>query len=128
MSARLRRVAPEVVRTAPEPRRLQPRATASLPIVPVACSDLTAPIVFGLESRHYREFLVKNQVPFVRAGQRVIAKVADVVAALDRLAIVQGTATAIAPADDDDTEHAAEESAGDRLLRRLGRVREGGRS
>lgn len=68
------------------PRPLRPRATSALVVAPVAITDLTAPAVLGIEARPFREWLVTANVPHTRRGKRVIALVADVVAALERSA------------------------------------------
>ena len=68
------------------PRRLRPRQTASLSVAPVTVTDLSSPAVLGLEGRTFRELLVKKKIPHTRLGQRIIARVDDVLAVLDRLA------------------------------------------
>jgi hypothetical protein len=49
-------------------RPLRPRATAAIPVAPVTCSDLTAPVLFGFEPRPFREFLRVEGVPHETAN------------------------------------------------------------
>ncbi len=67
-------------------RKLRPKATASIAIAPATVTDLTAAQVLGLEPRPFRELLVREAVRHARVGQRVIARVEDVLAALDSVA------------------------------------------
>jgi hypothetical protein len=109
-------------REGPVPRQVKPRATSSLAIAPALVTDLTAPAVVGLEPWQFRELVKAEGIAHARIGQRVTAKVADVVAAVDRIAKRQSSA----PADDDAAEPAKAGSKGDRILARLGRVRTAG--
>ena len=70
-------------------RALRPRATASLVVAPVLVTDRSAPAVLGLEAREYRELVAEHGIRHVRRGHRVIARVEDVLAALDRIAATQ---------------------------------------
>jgi hypothetical protein len=79
-------------------------------VAPVTVSDLTAPAVLGLEPRSYRELLMREAVPHARLGHRVVARVEDVLEALDRIAGRGGEAV-------------AEPSGTDRILARIGRTR-----
>lgn len=99
-------------------RPLRPTATSALAVAPVTCTDRTAPIVFGLEPRVFRGLLARQQVPHARLGKRVIARVEDVLAAIDRLAS-KGAAddgNEAAPAED-------VEPTADAILARIGRSR-----
>lgn len=69
--------------TTRDARKLRPRATGSLAVAPAAVSDRTAPLVLGLEPRAFRELVVRLHIRHVRIGRRVLATVADVLAALD---------------------------------------------
>jgi hypothetical protein len=55
-------------------------------VAPVTVTDRTAPLVLGLEPRVYRELIARERVPHARVGRRVVARVEDVLVALDRLA------------------------------------------
>jgi hypothetical protein len=101
-------------------RPLRPKATASLAIVPLTVSDLTAAAIVGLEPRPYREFLRAERVRHARLGRRVVARVEDVLAAIDRVADRQ--AIEGHPVGDVD----AEPDAGAVLLARIGHVRSAG--
>ncbi len=68
------------------PRALRPRATQTLVVAPATVTDLTAPAVIGLEARTFREFVGREHVPHARLGHRIVARVDDVLAALDRVA------------------------------------------
>lgn len=96
-------------------RKLRPRATSVLVVAPIAVTDLTAPAVLGIEARPFREWLVAANVPHTRRGKRVIALVADVVAALERSSMGE-------PTEDGQDVHEAPRSV-DALLARIGRQR-----
>jgi hypothetical protein len=97
-------------------RALRPKATASLAVVPLTVSDLTAAAMVGLAPRPFREFLRAERVRHARVGRRVVARVEDVLGALDRVANRQ--------ADDELVEAAnTQPDAGAALLARIGRVR-----
>lgn len=96
-------------------RKLRPRATSALVVAPVAITDLTAPAILGIEARPFREWLVAANVPHTRRGKRVIALVADVVAALERSSVSE-------PNDDGHEMHGAPRSV-DALLARIGHRR-----
>jgi hypothetical protein len=98
-------------------RELRPRATAALPVAPVTCSDLTAPIIFGFEPRQYREFLRAEQIPHAIVGQRVLARVEHVLAAIDRLAAKDVSPSRVLEEDD------VVEPSSAALLAMIGRVR-----
>jgi hypothetical protein len=68
------------------PRPLRPRATAALSVCPATATDLSAHAVFGLEARTYRALLAAEHIPHARIGRRVVARVEDVLSALDRIA------------------------------------------
>ncbi len=51
---------------------------------PVVVSDLTALAVVGLTARQYRAFLREHEVPHAKVGRRTLARLADVLDALDR--------------------------------------------
>ncbi len=112
-------------------RNLRPRSTASIAIAPATVTDLTSAIVLGLEARPYRELLAREHVPHARIGKRVIARVEDVLAALDRVAARQQDE----PKDEPKDEPSVSETPGagsddgpgvDGLLARIGRRRMGG--
>lgn len=100
-------------------RAIKPRATSSLAVAPVTFTDLTAPIVVGLEPRQLRDFVAKHRVPHLRDGKRLIVRVDTFLAAFDRLATMPEGALAIAT--DDDRPITA-----DGVLRSLGLRRVGG--
>lgn len=79
-------------------RNLRPRATADLAVKPVTVTDLTSAIVLGLEPRQFRELVASAKVPHTRLGHRVVCRVEDVLAALERL---RGDSPSAANADDD---------------------------
>jgi hypothetical protein len=53
-------------------------------------TDRTAPIVLGLEPRTFRDLVTRHQIRHTRIGRRVVARVEDVLAMLDRLASEDG--------------------------------------
>ena len=59
------------------------RALAA-PIAPVMVSQRTSEQVLGLPERHYRELIQREAVPHTRRGKLVLARVSDVVAAIER--------------------------------------------
>ncbi|HEV3189112.1 MAG TPA: hypothetical protein VGY54_01375 [Polyangiaceae bacterium] len=67
-------------------RALRPLATGALAVLPVTVTDQSAPAIVGLEARQFREFLRAERVRHARLGKRVIARVDDVLEALDRVA------------------------------------------
>jgi len=71
-------------------RALRPRATAALAVAPATVTDRTAPLVLGLEPRAFRELVIDHHVRHARVGRgvgrRIIARLEDVLAVLDRLA------------------------------------------
>lgn len=67
-------------------RPLRQRATDRIAVAPVAVSDRTCAALLGLEPRVFRELCVREEIPIVRLGRRVLARVEDVEAALVRLA------------------------------------------
>jgi hypothetical protein len=103
---------------------MRPRATASLAIVPATVTDRSAPAVLGLEERAYRELVARERVPHALVGRRVVARVEDVLAALDRIARRQAGSEVA----DQDSEPApsGRTTGADRILARIGRVRSGG--
>jgi hypothetical protein len=100
-------------------RALRPRATSAIAIAPATASDLTAPVVFGLESWQYRELLRSEGIEHARVGKRVIARVDDVVEALARIAARQRTV----PPPESRVEVSDDEPTADALLARMGRSR-----
>jgi hypothetical protein len=106
-------------------RRLRARRTSGLTAAPAAVSDLTCHIVVGLEARSFRELLIRERVAHARLGRRVIARVEDVLDALDRLA---GAVMQMAPVsqiqDEPQPEQELEEEESvDAVLAALGRER-----
>jgi hypothetical protein len=97
-------------------RALKPRATAALIIAPATVTDLSAPAVLGLEPRQFRDFLRIARVPHATAGQRVIARIDAVLAAIDRLAESSRGTDGKPDAEDD-------EPTADAILARIGRRR-----
>ena len=83
-------------------RRLKSRATTELAVAPLTCTDRTAPVVFGLEPRAFREFVARERIAHARLGQRVIARVVDVLAALDRLRVTDGEEPIASALDDEE--------------------------
>jgi len=65
---------------------LRPKATAALSVAPATVTDRNCAAVLGLEGREFRDLLVREHVPHARRGQRVIARVEDVLLVVDRLA------------------------------------------
>jgi hypothetical protein len=90
----------------------RPRRTDALVVAPVAVTDRTCAAVLGFEPREFRDWLADVPVRHRRKGQRVIALVADCVAALES-----------------ESESAVRETEGERtsnvdsLLARIGRTR-----
>ncbi len=66
-------------------RKLKPRATAALNIMPVMVSDRTCAALFGIEPRDLREKIAPH-VPHAVIGRRVVMRVEHVLAYLDGLA------------------------------------------
>lgn len=87
-------------------RALRQRATSSLGIVPVTVTDRTCAAVLGLEPRVYRELVTRARIPHATIGRRVVTRVDDVLAALDRMA--EGTAATPTTLSGDDGEEACE--------------------
>lgn len=104
-------------------RALRPRQTASLAVAPVTVTDLTCAQVLGLEPRPYRELLARERVPHAKIGRRVVARIEDVLEALDRLRIAQADASAHAGVRDEEEHEADEPSSVADVLARLGRGR-----
>jgi ligand-binding sensor domain-containing protein len=100
-------------------RALRPRATSAIAVAPVTVTDLTAPIIFGLEPRQFRDLVRLENIEHARVGQRVVVRVDDVLEALARITARQKVRG------DDDThiEQTSVESPADALLARIGRVR-----
>jgi hypothetical protein len=70
-----------------------------------------------LEPRVFRELVAREKIPHTRLGKRVVARVEDVLAALDRLAVAPAPDTAAADPDVDDNDEPADVDA---LLARVG--------
>ena len=68
------------------PRPLHPRQTDALIVTPVTVTDRTCAAVLGLEPRVYRELVVRERIPHARLGRRIVARIEDVLVAVDRLA------------------------------------------
>jgi hypothetical protein len=51
---------------------------------PVVVSDLTALVVVGLTARQFRAFLREHEVPHAKVGRRTLARLEDVLDAIDR--------------------------------------------
>jgi hypothetical protein len=100
-------------------RALRPRATSAIAVAPVTVTDLTAPIIFGLEARQFRDLVRLEKIEHARIGQRVVARVDDVLDALARITTRQKAQGV----DDTHVEQTSVESPADALLARLGRVR-----
>lgn len=100
-------------------RPLRPRATAAIAVTPACVTDLTAHVVIGFEARQFREFVRDQHVRHAVYGQRVVARVADVLDAIDRLATSGLNEAPGAEALDEG------EPTADAILARIGRVRGG---
>jgi hypothetical protein len=99
-------------------RALQPRQTATAPIVPQTITDLTCPTAAGFEPRTFREVVAREGIPHARIGRRIVVLTCDWLDAIERIGRRQSGDSAI-----DDNELTT-----DRLLARIGRVRRvGGR-
>jgi hypothetical protein len=101
-------------------RPLRPREVDTLAVAPVVVSDLTAPLVLGLQSRRaFRDLLSAHpEVPRRRVGKRTFVAVADFVAFVRGGAGASRTnapsETALEGADED------EDDGADAILRRAG--------
>ena len=60
------------------------RALAAAPIAPLMVTQRTSEAVFGIPARQYRELVRAEGIPHVRRGKLVLARVTDVVAAIER--------------------------------------------
>jgi hypothetical protein len=78
-------------------RRLSPRATDALAVVPITVTDRTCALVLGLEPRVYRALVVRERIPHARLGRRMVARIEDILAVFDRLA--HGTTSPDLPED-----------------------------
>jgi hypothetical protein len=94
-------------------RAVRPRATEVLAVTPVYVSDLTAPVLVGLEPRQFRELVVALGIPHVRRGHRVLVAVDKLRAAMDGAEAATPTPTTVA--------HATPEMTADEILASLGR-------
>jgi hypothetical protein len=110
-------------------RRLRPKATAALVVAPITVTDLTCAVVLGLEPRVFRELVVDARIPHARigrgkdrSGHRVIVRVEDMLAAIDRIAR-RGDVGDEAPADSGDETPTPTVSGVDRVLALIGRER-----
>jgi len=101
-------------------RAPRPRATSALAIVPAAVTDRTAPAVLGLEPRAYRRLVERERIPHAVVARRVVCRVDDVLAALDRVARRTGDTEVVDPAADDLDD---QPQSADEVLRRLGKER-----
>jgi hypothetical protein len=101
-------------------RPLRRRSTDSLAIAPATVSDRTAPLVLGLEPRVYRDLVARLRIRHARLGRRVIARVEDVLAALDRIAEAHDAMPEASPEPVGDE---PEPETVDQVLRRQGRRR-----
>ncbi len=103
-------------------RALRQRATSSLGIVPVTVTDRTCAAVLGLEPRVYRELVTRVRIPHATIGRRIVARVDDMLAALDRMA-EGAAATPTTPAGDDGGGASERGPTADEILARIGRRR-----
>ncbi len=62
------------------------RPAPPLPAAAVVVSDQTSLAVVGLDARQFRAFVREHGVPHVEQHRHVLARVSDVLEALDRLA------------------------------------------
>ena len=85
------------------------------PIAPVCVSQDTSLHVLGIASRPFREAVIRHAIPHVRLGRLVLVRVADWLAAMDRMA---ATTNATASADELD---AAPIMSMDEMFARIGR-------
>jgi hypothetical protein len=85
----------------------------------VAITDRSCAAVLGLEPRAYRELVARERIPHVRLGRRVVVRVADIIAALDRIAEDDGAV------DEKPMGRAGPEGV-DRVLGLIGRTRRTG--
>jgi hypothetical protein len=69
----------------PARRELRVHATARLEAAAPLVTDLTAPLLVGLEGWQFRQLLRDKSIPHARVGKRVIAELADVVTAVREL-------------------------------------------
>lgn len=88
-------------------RKLRPRATSTLCILPATVTDRTCAVVLGLDPPTFRPFLKSQGIPHVHIGRRVIARVDDVLAAISRLSEARAPADG-APASETSSKNAAE--------------------
>jgi hypothetical protein len=98
-------------------RALKPRATDALALQPACVSDRTAPAVLGLEPRTFREWVAREGIPAARIGKRVVVRLQDALAALDRASGRAEGSPSPAP------EETADADGVDRVLRLVGRTR-----
>jgi len=98
-------------------RALKPRATSALTLQPEYVSHRTAPLVLGLEPRAFREWVAREHIPAVRIGKRLLVRLQDALAVLDRAS--GRDASQPAP------EEPASAGGVDRVLALVGRSRRG---
>lgn len=67
-------------------RKLAERDTSTLAVHPVTVTDRTCAAVVGLEPRAFREAVARLKIPHAMLGRRMVVRVADFLAALDRVA------------------------------------------
>jgi hypothetical protein len=90
------------------------RATDAIAVSPATVTDRTAHLVLGLEPRSFRVLVASCGVRHVRVGRRLLARVDDILAALDAMAVEQGTGGAgEAPAPDGPETASSEASEGE---------------
>jgi hypothetical protein len=100
-------------------RSLRPRVTSALAVAPATVTDLTSPVVLGLEPRCFRELLAREKIAHARIGRRVVARLEAVLAAVDRLS----SEGASAPPGGSAPDTLDEEPSADQILARIGRIR-----
>jgi hypothetical protein len=87
-------------------------------VAPVTVTDRTSALVLGIEPRAYRAFVVRERIPHARLGRRIVARIEDILAALDRLA--GKIEPPVAPFPDEEAE---QPETADAVLALLGRKR-----
>jgi hypothetical protein len=88
----------------------------------VTVTDRTCAAVLGLEPRVYRELVSRGRIRHATIGRRIVTRVDDVLAALDRMA--EGTVTTPTILSGDDAEGVPERGpTADEILARIGRRR-----
>jgi len=94
-------------------------AVSAAPVASVCVTQDSAPLVLGMSSRRFREFVLRHHVKHVRDGKLVIVLLTDWTAAFERLAAAEQ------PTPDNDAQNAPRSA--DEMLAELGYQRGGGR-